>query len=111
MHMHAVLKLHPPSDNQIHHRMASMNDKAKKRPDHHANKRGTAFRNPWLSQPKGLLASGQVFSQFPLAFAKRLAGHDLEPVQAVKPTFATQAPEVDAIKATWLGHAVRTCCG
>jgi N-acyl-phosphatidylethanolamine-hydrolysing phospholipase D len=91
--------------------MATIIDKTKKRPDHHANKRGTAFRNPWLSQPKGLLASGQVFSQFPLAFAKRLERLDLEPIQTVKPTFATQTPEVDAIKATWLGHAVRTCCG
>ena len=53
------------------------------------------------------MASGQVLSQFPLAFARRFEGHPAEPIQVVKPTFGAEAFDASVIKATWLGHAVR----
>ena len=75
-------------------------------PAHHANHSGTSFRNPW--PPKSLLASRQVFSQFPLALAKRVEGCDIKLVATVQPDFGHGLSDEGVIKATWLGHAVRT---
>jgi N-acyl-phosphatidylethanolamine-hydrolysing phospholipase D len=76
------------------------------RPAHHVNDSATSFQNPWV-KPKSLLASGQVLSQFPLAFARRLEDHPAKPVQVVRPDFGGDVPSSDALRATWLGHAVR----
>ena len=73
-------------------------------PDHHANDSANSFRNPW--PPKSLLASHQVFSQFPIALAKRIEGYHIKDVKAISPDFARDAPDEGVIKATWLGHAV-----
>lgn len=73
-------------------------------PPHHANDSGTSFQNPW--PPKSLLASRQVFSQFPLALAKRIEGYDIKTVQTVQPDFGQGTADEGAVKATWLGHAV-----
>lgn len=75
-------------------------------PAHHANGSATAFQNPW--PPKSLLASRQVFSQFPLALAKRIEGYDIKRIRVVKPDFGEGSPDEGRIKATWLGHAVST---
>jgi N-acyl-phosphatidylethanolamine-hydrolysing phospholipase D len=74
-------------------------------PAHHVDSSGTAFQNPWM-QPKGLLASGQVLAQWPLAFERDIAAHHITPIQVVKPDFGGHDTRQDAIKATWLGHAV-----
>jgi hypothetical protein len=84
-----------------------MRQNSRERPAHHANDQGTAFQNPWV-KPKSLLASGQVLAQFPLAFERELEVHHITPVRVVEPDFGGPIPRVDAIKATWLGHAV---CG
>lgn len=76
------------------------------RPAHHANDTATSFQNPW--PPKSLLASKQVFSQFPLALARRIEGTHIKTVEVVKPDFAKTVPDEGVIKATWLGHAVRS---
>ncbi|KAF7793291.1 hypothetical protein EIP86_004402 [Pleurotus ostreatoroseus] len=72
-------------------------------PDHHANDSANSFRNPW--PPKSLLASHQVFSQFPIALAKRIEGYHIKDVKVISPDFARDAPDEGVIKATWLGHA------
>ena len=73
---------------------------------HHANKTASSFQNPWA--PKSLLASKQVFSQFPLALARRIEGENIRNVEVVAPDFHQGVPDEDVIKATWLGHAVST---
>ncbi|PSR75345.1 hypothetical protein PHLCEN_2v9208 [Hermanssonia centrifuga] len=73
-------------------------------PSHHANDSATAFLNPWAA--KSLLASRQVFSQFPLALAKRIEGYPIKQVKVITPDFGQSVPEDDVLKATWLGHAV-----
>jgi hypothetical protein len=82
---------------------------SKERPMHHANDNGTSFQNPWM-KPKGLLASGQVLTQFPLAFERELQAHHVTPVRVVEPDFGGPVARSDALKATWLGHAVRRAC-
>jgi hypothetical protein len=91
------------SCSDLHSLRMARNDQ---RPAHHANDAGTAFQNPWM-QPKGLLASGQVLSQFPIAFARRLEDHPMKPISVVRPDFGGDVLTTDAIRATWLGHAVR----
>ncbi|KAJ3540117.1 hypothetical protein NM688_g6271 [Phlebia brevispora] len=71
-------------------------------PSHHADDSATSFQNPW--PPKSLLASHQVFSQFPLALAKRIEG-EVKSVKVVRPDFARDVSDEGVIKATWLGHA------
>lgn len=74
-------------------------------PAHHANSSASAFQNPW--PPRSLLASKQVFSQFPLALAKQLEEYKVTPTKVRRPDFGHGEPDEDAVKATWLGHAVR----
>jgi N-acyl-phosphatidylethanolamine-hydrolysing phospholipase D len=75
-------------------------------PTHHANASASAFQNPWV-QPKSLYESGQVLSQFPLAWARRLEDHPARPVKVVQPDFGRGSPDEGVVKATWVGHAVR----
>ncbi|KAF8580254.1 Metallo-hydrolase/oxidoreductase, partial [Ramaria rubella] len=74
------------------------------RPNHHANDSATSFRNPW-DPSKGLLASGQVFSKFPIEWAKTLHDHPAKPCKLVKPDFGEHTSNEGVVKATWLGHA------
>ena len=75
-------------------------------PPHHTNDSATAFQNPW--EAKSLLASRQLFSQFPLALANRIEEQRLhvKQVTVVKPDFGSSTSDVGVIKVTWLGHAV-----
>ena len=74
-------------------------------PAHHADHSRTSFQNPW--PPKSLLASRQVFSQFPIALAKRIEGYHIKTVKTIRPDFGRGSPDEGVIKATWVGHAVR----
>src|SRR5882724_3324620 len=78
-----------------------------RKPDHHANNTATSFRNPW-EQSKGLLASGQAFSKFPFEWAKTFDDHPAKHCQVVNPDFGVHTPDEGVLKATWLGHAVRS---
>lgn len=80
------------------------------RPSHHANSTATSFRNPWeepqeTSFADWLLPSAPTWPGLPFEWAKAVVEHSHKPVEVVKPTFGTGKDE--AIKATWLGHAVR----
>jgi hypothetical protein len=111
----SLVCLFPQSPNVMHHSKLRSKSKSKSRerqdtssqPAHHASKTANSFQNPWM-QPKGLLESGQVLSQFPLAFEKRLEASHITPTKVITPDFGGDKSSGEAIKATWLGHAVRS---
>lgn len=80
------------------------------RPSHHANSSATLFRNPWEEPQETSFSNWQLptapgWPGLPFEWAKEFAQHSHKPVEVVQPTFGTERS--DAVKATWLGHAVR----
>lgn len=92
------------------------------RPAHYGDEAGTWFKNPWdVLNDEDAVESNSWFNltnlptlrtlaglEFPLQWARDYSGHILRPVKVVKPDFGRGKSNTGNIKATWLGHAVRT---